>query len=323
MHQNISYTDFLIMQMRRIYYKINDALAIRYLMKNWFEIILFRIGIKKKVILKFRDNTNILIQNKDEYFKFWDSEQGQLKLLNILNFKTKININRNKHLINFAYKNYPISFYYDSERQLSNTIGLINEQFVREDYKLLNVKGKRVIDIGANIGDAAIYFALKGAKHVYAFEPYHYSFNIAKKNIKINRLEKKINIINQGCGKDEVIKMNANIKNYGGSIIQTSKTGKKIRINSLETIVENYNIKNGILKIDCEGCEYAILLNSKKETLQIFDEIMIEYHYGYLNLIKKLRACNFRTSYSKPRFMYNRDLDQDIAIGMIYAKKII
>jgi 23S rRNA G2069 N7-methylase RlmK/C1962 C5-methylase RlmI len=31
-------------------------------------------------------------------------------------------------------------------------------------YEDLNVKGKVVIDVGAYIGDSAIYFALRGAK---------------------------------------------------------------------------------------------------------------------------------------------------------------
>ena len=54
-------------------------------------------------------------------------------------------------------------------------IWLINENFIKEQYKWLDVEGKNVVDVGANIGDTAIYFALKGAKHVYAFEPYPYS----------------------------------------------------------------------------------------------------------------------------------------------------
>jgi len=44
----------------------------------------------------------------------------------------------------------------------------IYEIFEEEDYKFLNVKDKKVLDMGAFVGDSAIYFILKGAKKVYA-----------------------------------------------------------------------------------------------------------------------------------------------------------
>ena len=75
-------------------------------------------------------------------------------------------------------------------------MGLIDEQFIKQAYRWLNVKEKYVIDIGANIGDTATYFALKGARHVYAFEPYPYSYNLAKKHINLNKLNNKISSFN-------------------------------------------------------------------------------------------------------------------------------
>ncbi len=40
------------------------------------------------------------------------------------------------------------------------------------EYGVLDVSGKVVIDVGASIGDSAIYFALKGARKVIAIEPH-------------------------------------------------------------------------------------------------------------------------------------------------------
>ncbi|MGC9178548.1 MAG: hypothetical protein ACP5G6_09135, partial [Conexivisphaera sp.] len=40
------------------------------------------------------------------------------------------------------------------------------------DYHWLSVEGRRVLDVGASIGDTAIYFSLRGAMEVVAFEPY-------------------------------------------------------------------------------------------------------------------------------------------------------
>ena len=55
--------------------------------------------------------------------------------------------------------------------------------FARREYSFLEVSDQNVIDIGANIGDSAIYFAAMGAKHVYALEPFPSSFEYAKKNV--------------------------------------------------------------------------------------------------------------------------------------------
>ena len=73
-------------------------------------------------------------------------------------------------------------FRFKTIKDARNIGGLISENLVYEQYKILDVSNKDVVDVGAALGDTAIYFALKGAKHVYAFEPYPYSYNIAKKN---------------------------------------------------------------------------------------------------------------------------------------------
>lgn len=65
--------------------------------------------------------------------------------------------------------------------------GLFNfEVFLDEPYKCVDVKGKLVIDVGAFNGDSAIYFAIKGAKVVYGFEPYPLACSTARKNLHLN-----------------------------------------------------------------------------------------------------------------------------------------
>jgi len=44
--------------------------------------------------------------------------------------------------------------------------------FLGNIYEYLPVVGKTVIDIGANIADSSIYFAIRGAKKVIALEPF-------------------------------------------------------------------------------------------------------------------------------------------------------
>ena len=108
-------------------------------------------------------------------------------------------------------------------------------------------------------------------------------------------------------------------------INHTSKKGLETKIYSLKQIIEKFNIpKHSVLKVDCEGCEYDLLLNSSKNTLDYFDRIQIEYHYGYKNLVKKLKNSGFKVSYTWPRYSRNYESkNHDMFVGMIYASKVI
>jgi len=192
---------------------------------------------------------------------------------------------------------------------------------VYEQYKILDVSNKDVVDVGAALGDTAIYFALKGAKHVYAFEPHPYSYNIAKKNIKLNHLENKITLLNEGCGKRRFVTIKEDYENTGSTDLKNFKEGKKIRIVSLDEIVKRFNLIHAALKVDCEGCEYNFILNASNEALHAFDQIIMEYHYGYRNLVKGLRQAGFKVKYSLPKYSNNTEAeDSNMYVGLIYAE---
>jgi len=254
--------------------KINDFLSIRKIVRNWADVVLFRMGLKKTLIIKFIDGKSVYFKNMKEYFDFWKSGECLPELLKVI------------------------------DRQ----------------YKWLDVKNRDVVDIGANIGDTAIYFALKGAKHVYAFEPYPYSYNIAKKNIRLNHLEDKITLLNEGCGKSGSIAIKEDYKNTVGTDLKSFKEGKKIRIEGLDEIVKRFNLKHAALKVDCEGCEYDLILNASDEALKAFDQIIIEYHYGYRNLVNKLNS-NFTVKVKLPKFIYNREAQfKSTYTGLIFCR---
>ncbi len=86
--------------------------------------------------------------------------------------------------------------------------GFLYEVFIQEDYKFLRINDMIVIDVGANIGDSAIYFALNGAKKIIALEPHTYPFSFALRNVKENNLEGKIELLNVGYGHDGEIFVN-------------------------------------------------------------------------------------------------------------------
>jgi len=296
--------------------KTDWLLSIRKIAKNWIDATLFEIGLKKTLTIKFRDGKTVYFENRAAYSDFWNQELGQKELLKIVK-----NIHYKGNNIELEQQNKKIYFYYGTNEQLSNSILVISEIFIDGQYKWLDVKGKDVVDVGASIGDSAIYFALRGAKHVYAFEPYPYSYNIAMKNIKLNHLEDKITLLNEGCGKSGVVTIKENYRNTIGTDLKNFKEGKKIKIENLDEIVKRFNLKHAALKVDCEGCEYDLILNASDEALKAFDQIVIEYHYGYKNLVKRLRQAGFKVKYSLPKYYYTIEAEHSNRyIGSIYAK---
>ena len=190
--------------------------------------------------------------------------------------------------------------------------------FHEQDYDFLPVKNRVVIDIGANIADSSIYFGMIGAKKVIALEPFPKNFEVAQKNITLNGFTDKIELLNAGCcggqSKDMVLDASAN-----GVCCQSmqSSLGSKIHFYTLQELINKYNIDSpAVLKIDCEGCEYDIILSNDRTMLDKFSHIQVEYHYGFRDLKKHLVDANFSVSHTNPKY------ENGMEIGWIYATKI-
>ena len=98
-------------------------------------------------------------------------------------------------------------------------------------------------------------------------------------NIKLNNMEDKIIPINMGINYDNNYIM-INTKDMtlvAGSFFNSNNKGIKVPAGKLSDIIDKYNIDAQILKMDCEGCEYDIILKDY-DTIKEFDEIGFEYH---------------------------------------------
>ena len=180
----------------------------------------------------------------------------------------------------------------------------VKEIFIENEYDSLKVKDKIVIDVGANVGDTSILFSRLGAKKVIALEPQLKFFNRCKRNIEINNLEEKIQLFNAGLDDKQgffIIDENEDSKHFS---FKNTKKGIKIPKMILEDIIPNE--KNLILKLDCELCEYNIILNTEKQILQKFEMILIEFHDGNKNLIEKLSSIGFEIKILNSRFTYRK-----------------
>jgi FkbM family methyltransferase len=257
---------------------------------NWHEVILYGLGITKSMNIHFRNL----------------SEGGKA-------YAEPVRVSSKDRSMRINYKGKEVVFYYDRLEQLSNSGMLMRVEFLDEEYKRLNPKGETVIDIGANIADSAIYFALEGAEKVYAFEPYPYSCGIARRNIAANNLESKIVLFNEACaGTRGVMKIDPKLFNNGATSLEGTEQGDSVNIATLDEIINRLGISSYLLKMDCEGCEVGIFANVTQPTLEKCKRMIIEYHDGNpAPILEKLKSVGFRTEVRK---------DGDV-LGIIFAEK--
>jgi FkbM family methyltransferase len=142
----------------------------------------------------------------------------------------------------------------------------ILEVFDYEEYRYTDVGNRVVVDVGAGYGETAIYFLKKGARHVIAIEPCPHAYEEMLENLKLNGVEDKVTPINAGLSS---VRNNVNIECPMKKIIANTIT--------LGDIAKEFDVRGGVLKMDCEGCEYDVILNDY-EHVKVFDEVYFEYH---------------------------------------------
>lgn len=302
---NMSITDYLWSYIRRLssyFYQFN---SLRRTFKNYVEVA---IKLKKHnfpITVKYRDG-NIQVFNN-------------LLELNIAARGFRDCFSYSNNIFSVNYKKLNAKFYDAIEN------GDIGGVFFGESWKMLPVKNLIVVDVGTNIGDSAVYFALQGASKVIAIEPFPKNFELARKNIILNNLEDKIELLLIGCSneKKEIILSDDSFGASASIYSENSTSGKKIKLVTLEEIINKYQINSAVIKLDCEGCEYDIILTSSCDTIRKFDYIMLEYHNGYKNIKKKLESCGYEVSIiGKPLYHNNPNgIPKKLYVGALFAQK--
>jgi hypothetical protein len=243
---------------------------------NWYAVVPF-VVLKKGVTFRLRNGTTKKVTTYPEYYNLIHH-----------NINERIEgITYEKERVMAFYKGKKIYLYFEDTGTKNKAQLLLSQNFIGDNNKSFNVKGKTIVDIGSAIADTPILFAINGAKHIYGYEPERQLHRLAKKNVKANHLEGKITLINSPA-------------------------------KSLKSLSSH---KADILKIDCEGCEYNLIMNASKETLGKYSEIFLEYHYGYRDLVGKLREAGFKVSRTVPLRSYDLETGKTLWLGSIYATK--
>lgn len=158
--------------------------------------------------------------------------------------------------------------------------GSFEEIFINQEYDWLarQIKpGTTVIDIGANIGDTPIYFAMMpNVKKVIAYEPNPATFEMAKGLIKRNPYRNKITLVNKAIS-DQRGTRRARVANVGDKMFsyQDHNDDSGVRMSSITLNEALKGVKNVVIKSDCEGGEKTLFNHA--DLSQVY-ALMVEYH---------------------------------------------
>lgn len=183
-----------------------------------------------------------------------------------------------------------------SECLLPSALVVLHERFVVDEYGELRVAGAIVIDVGAHIGDSAVYFADRGAVHVYSFEPFSQPYAAAVRVIRRNLLEHKVTVIPWGVGarngrgigfynprRSEATRASLKSSTKRSLASFASSHAEEFELVTLPSILgmagTHYPHRPLVLKMDCEGCEVeGFEAEGVRECLKAFESILLEIH---------------------------------------------
>lgn len=190
-------------------------------------------------------------------------------------------------------------------------IDIFSEVILNDEYNLRNLlkPDSKVVDIGAHIGFFSCYAAYHArAGAVYSAEPHPDNYQLLSDNIRRNALE-NITAMNTAISCDsEPVEISQESWNTGAhSMYGAGKEKKTVSATTLETLVSMIPGKIDLMKIDCEGAEYPILLNSPAEAVTKARRIIFEQHmtentlklFRKDSILSRLTALGYKTAILK------------------------
>jgi len=182
---------------------------------------------------------------------------------------------------------------------------------------------KSVIDVGGYIGETALFFAQRGAKRVFCVEPASDNFRLLEQNISQSSFKDKIVVIQAAIlDREGNIGFYADDRHYHSyHVTEINDFGQNHTNNSAIHIVQAMSFQRlleytgleevDVVKLDCEGSEYDILLGTPDSVLRRVKQYIVEYHNGPDALVKRLEELGYKV----------REKFRGGAIGLLYADR--
>jgi FkbM family methyltransferase len=187
-------------------------------------------------------------------------------------------------------------------RAPAGDLGVAYEVFVAEFYRsprpLPDDSMKLIVDVGANVGYSVSYLArCYPNSRIEAFEPHPVHVRALVRNVKANRLDARVKLHSAAAG---VRACRGYLHDFGAcsSVVEDAGPGLiPIEIIDFFDCVDSKTID--LLKLDCEGGEYDIIMDPRFEKLDVRC-FVVEWHltlarpHADREILQRLRALDWQ-----------------------------
>lgn len=220
------------------------------------------------------------------------------------------------NLSSYDYHGLKVLYRPDTEDEKVIAHSFDNDIFYREIPSFKTSKNPVIIDVGAHIGTFSLLSAIKYPNAtIYAIEASRETYNILKRNIEENHLQNVIPIHAAMSSKEGILKLYHSLQsgNWGHSVTKVlSDSYEEVDSITLGGVIEEKNIcQIDLIKFNCEGAEFDILINADESTIKkincgiiLYHEDLVESGYTKFQLIgifkdKRFRVINIQKGKSR------------------------
>jgi FkbM family methyltransferase len=212
-------------------------------------------------------------------------------------------LNLQKQLVTWRYQNILITSRWEKPHDNNTIKQIFIDKMIGERFENM-----RIIDIGAYIGDTALLFIRGGAKEVCAVEPSPANVELLKINIEQNHFSDKVHLFpvaisdQDGTMRFAIDEENPDTHHLSAlseSIIPLQGRWRNIRTVEVtawtfERLLRELGWETiDFVKVDCEGGEYPLFLQTSPELLRKVKTYYVEYHNGIEILENRLSEIGY------------------------------
>ncbi len=195
----------------------------------------------------------------------------------------------------------------------SGDIGLLKELLLDRDYGD-DFPGYKVLDVGAYVGATALFFCSHGAQKVIAAEPALDNYELAQKNIAQSPYANQIVLLQAAVAAtdgempfyldEKNPHMHALLPPADNQPHFTSTKTVSVPVWSFARLMDYTGWEEvDLVKLDCEGAEFPILLETEASVLRRVRRWVIEYHGAPEPLERRLRELGYRVIRTRDMIM--------------------